>query len=47
VAARVQVQEHSIYPLVVQWFCEGRLRMQGDAVLLDGAALGPAGYASE
>ena len=30
VAARVQVQEHSIYPLVVQWFCEGRLRMQGD-----------------
>lgn len=47
VAARVQVQEHSIYPLVVQWFCEGRLRMQGDTVLLDGAALGPAGHACE
>ena len=26
---RVQVQEHSIYPLVVQWwFCEGRLQMR-------------------
>ena len=47
VAARVQVQEHSIYPLVVQWFCEGRLKMQEGAALLDGAELGPAGYASE
>ena len=47
VAARVQVQEHSIYPLVVQWFCEGRLRMQEGTALLDGVALGPAGYASE
>ncbi|MGL6509047.1 phosphoribosylglycinamide formyltransferase [Aeromonas hydrophila] len=47
VAARVQVQEHSIYPLVVQWFCEGRLRMQEGTALLDGIALGPAGYASE
>ncbi|WP_171273562.1 phosphoribosylglycinamide formyltransferase [Aeromonas media] len=47
VAARVQAQEHSIYPLVVQWFCEGRLKMQEGAALLDGAELGPAGYASE
>ncbi|MFM5815250.1 phosphoribosylglycinamide formyltransferase [Aeromonas dhakensis] len=47
VAARVQVQEHSIYPLVVQWFCEGRLQMLEGAALLDGALLGPAGYASE
>ena len=47
VAARVQVQEHSIYPLVVQWFCEGRLQMREGAALLDGAELGPAGYASE
>ncbi|MGL6555274.1 phosphoribosylglycinamide formyltransferase [Aeromonas dhakensis] len=47
VAARVQVQEHSIYPLVVQWFCEGRLQMREGAALLDGALLGPAGYASE
>lgn len=47
VAARVQVQEHSIYPLVVQWFCEGRLQMREGAALLDGAELGPAGHASE
>ena len=47
VAARVQVQEHSIYPLVVQWFCEGRLKMQEGAALLDDLLLGPAGYASE
>ncbi len=25
-AARVQAQEHRIYPLAVRWFCEGRLR---------------------
>ena len=43
VAARVQVQEHSIYPLVVQWFCEGRLQMREGSAFLDG----PAGYASE
>ncbi len=47
VAARVQVQEHSIYPLVVQWFCEGRLQMRAGSALLDGKQLGPAGYASE
>lgn len=47
VAARVQAQEHSIYPLVVQWFCEGRLRMLEGKALLDGSVLEPAGYASE
>jgi phosphoribosylglycinamide formyltransferase-1 len=47
VAARVQAQEHSIYPLVVRWFCEGRLQMVDGAVQLDGALLGSAGYACE
>ncbi|ELM3617178.1 phosphoribosylglycinamide formyltransferase [Aeromonas sobria] len=47
VAARVQAQEHNIYPLVVRWFCEGRLQMVDGAVQLDGAQLGPAGYACE
>jgi phosphoribosylglycinamide formyltransferase-1 len=47
VAARVQAQEHSIYPLVVRWFCEGRLQMVDGAVQLDGALLGTAGYAYE
>ncbi|EKP0262010.1 phosphoribosylglycinamide formyltransferase [Aeromonas sobria] len=47
VAARVQAQEHNIYPLVVRWFCEGRLQMVDGAVQLDGTKLGPAGYACE
>lgn len=47
VAARVQVQEHAIYPLVVSWFCMGRLVMMHDKALMDGEPLGPAGYASE
>ena len=47
VAARVQAQEHSIYPLVVQWFCEGRLQMREGSAFLDGKQLGLAGYASE
>ena len=47
VAARVQAQEHSIYPLVIRWFCEGRLQMVDGAVQLDGALLGLAGYACE
>lgn len=28
VTARVQTQEHAIYPLVVSWFVDGRLAMQ-------------------
>src|SRR5687767_9043880 len=28
-AARVHTQEHIIYPLVVEWYAKGRLRMQG------------------
>ncbi|MDO2951766.1 phosphoribosylglycinamide formyltransferase [Aeromonas simiae] len=47
VAARVQVQEHAIYPLVVSWFCMGRLVMMQDKALMDGEPLGPAGYADE
>lgn len=38
-ARRVQQQEHRIYPLVVRWFAEGRLELDGDAALLDGAPL--------
>ncbi len=35
-AARVLEQEHQIYPRAIRWFAEGRLRLQGNAVLLDG-----------
>ncbi len=35
-AARVLEQEHRIYPQAIRWFAEGRLRLEGNAVLLDG-----------
>jgi phosphoribosylglycinamide formyltransferase-1 len=38
-AARVQAQEHRIYPLAVRWFCEGRLRYAEGQAWLDGQAL--------
>lgn len=38
-AARVQTQEHRIYPLAVRWFCEGRLRCVDGAATLDGRVL--------
>ena len=38
-AARVQVQEHRIYPLAVRWFCEGRLRYDAGQAWLDGRPL--------
>lgn len=38
-AARVQAQEHRIYPLAVRWFCEGRLRYDGGLAWLDGRVL--------
>jgi phosphoribosylglycinamide formyltransferase-1 len=38
-AARVQAQEHRIYPLAVRWYCEGRLRYAQEQAWLDGSAL--------
>jgi phosphoribosylglycinamide formyltransferase 1 len=38
-AARVQIQEHRIYPLAVRWFCEGRLRYNEGQAWLDGQPL--------
>ena len=38
-AQRVHKQEHVIYPLVVQWFCEQRLTMDNDNAVLDGQLL--------
>jgi phosphoribosylglycinamide formyltransferase-1 len=45
--ARVHEQEHRIYPLVVNWFCQGRLALQGGRAVLDGQVLGESGYANE
>lgn len=46
-ASRIHVQEHKIYPLVVNWFCSGRVTMSGDKAVIDGVSLPPSGYASE
>lgn len=44
---RVQVQEHRIYPLVVNWFVEGRLEMKQGKAFLDGKQLSVYGHAGE
>jgi phosphoribosylglycinamide formyltransferase-1 len=36
-AARILKVEHRIYPQAIQWFAEGRLRVQGRRVFLEGA----------
>lgn len=38
-AQRVLKKEHQLYPLVVQWFCDGRLRLEDHRVIFDGKPL--------
>ena len=39
-AERVQAQEHLLYPIVIRWFCEGRLQLAGsDRIQFDGEPL--------
>ena len=47
ITARVQHQEHAIYPLVVGWFADGRLAMKDNAAWLDGVRLPAQGYAAD
>ena len=47
VIERVQTQEHTIYPLVVSWFIEGRLSMRDNAAWLDGERLSAQGHAAD
>ncbi|MDT8852334.1 phosphoribosylglycinamide formyltransferase [Pantoea dispersa] len=47
ISARVQHQEHAIYPLVISWFVEGRLQMRAGKAWLDGEPLTPEGYAHD
>ncbi|HHF1166327.1 TPA: phosphoribosylglycinamide formyltransferase [Haemophilus influenzae] len=47
VEARTREQEYQIYPLVIKWFTEGRLRLKDNLVYLDGKALPKSGYANE
>lgn len=47
VVERVQTQEHNIYPLVVNWFTDGRLVMRDNVAWLDGKRLSAQGYTAE
>ena len=47
VEARTREQEYQIYPLVIKWFTEGRLRLKDNLAYLDGKALPKSGYADE
>ncbi len=38
-AEKVQIQEHILYPIVVRWFCEGRIQLGNEGVLFDGQPL--------
>ncbi|MCR9363911.1 phosphoribosylglycinamide formyltransferase [Vibrio antiquarius] len=46
-AARVQAQEHRIYPMVAKWLVDERLIMKDGKAYLDGAELSAHGYASD
>ncbi|MGL4612304.1 MAG: phosphoribosylglycinamide formyltransferase [Shewanella sp.] len=46
-AARVHEQEHAIYPLVVKWFSQQRLKLHEGQAYLDGTLIGPSGYAPD
>lgn len=43
-AARVLTQEHQIYPLAAQWFCEGKLSLRDNVPQLNGEPLPPSGF---
>ncbi|MCA2453501.1 phosphoribosylglycinamide formyltransferase, partial [Vibrio alginolyticus] len=45
-AARVQTQAHTIYPIVTKCLVDERLIMQDGRAWLDGKELGPHGYAA-
>lgn len=45
VVERVHEQEHRCYPLVIDWFCRGRLKLQNQHAVLDGKVLPAQGYA--
>jgi phosphoribosylglycinamide formyltransferase 1 len=47
IIARVQTQEHRIYPLVINWFVKGRLAMVNNSAFLDGCKLPEHGYAND
>ncbi|MCQ1059446.1 phosphoribosylglycinamide formyltransferase [Photobacterium sp. DNB23_23_1] len=47
VMARVQEQEHRIYPMVANWCLQSRVVMTGGKAVLDGSPLPLSGYATD
>lgn len=45
-AIRVHIEEHKIYPLVVSWFAQGRLKLHNETVCLDNKVI-PEGFLLE
>ncbi len=43
-ASRILIQEHQIYPLAAQWYCEGKLRLQNGVPHLNDEALPDTGF---
>ncbi len=39
-SARIQAEEHRLYPQAVRWYAQGRLSLEGRRVALDGAPAG-------
>ncbi len=46
-SARVLVQEHKIYPIVVNWLCNERIALTNMKAFFDGQELPESGYASD
>ena len=44
---RTREQEYNIYPLVIKWFIEERLKLENDIAYLDASPLPISGYAAE
>ncbi|KFF64280.1 phosphoribosylglycinamide formyltransferase [Pectobacterium brasiliense] len=44
---RVKTHEHTIYPMVINWFLNGRLLMRDNEAWLDSVRIPPQGYAAE
>ncbi|AOR64492.1 phosphoribosylglycinamide formyltransferase [Pectobacterium wasabiae] len=44
---RVKTHEHTIYPMVINWFLNGRLVMRENEAWLDSVRIPPQGYAAE
>jgi len=38
-SAKVQIQEHKLYPLVVEWFANKQIELQADKIMLNNAVL--------